>query len=70
MDISTYECVYKSERLCGDKTNAKGLICAHSNREALYLAEDLVKNIKERMEKNGEYIPGCVDHSRVDDLDT
>ena len=70
MDISMYECFYKSERLYGDKKNAKGLICAHSNREALYLAEDLVKSIKERMEKNGEHIPGCVDHSRTDDLDT
>lgn len=51
MNISMYEVVYKSERLSGDKTNAKGLICAHTNREALYLAEDLVKSIKERIKK-------------------
>ena len=51
MNISMYEVVYKSERLSGDKTNAKGLICAHSNKEALYLAEDLVKSIKERMKE-------------------
>ena len=49
MNISMYEVVYKSERSSGDKTNAKGLICAHSNREALYLAEDLVNCIKKAM---------------------
>ena len=51
MNISMYEVVYKSERLSGDKTNAKGLICAHTNREALILAEDLVKSIKEKMKE-------------------
>lgn len=51
MNISMYEFVYKSERLSGDKINAKGLICAHSNKEALYLAEDLVKSIKEKMKE-------------------
>lgn len=54
MNISMYEVVYKSERLSGDKTNAKGLICAHSNEEALCLAEELLKSIKERMEKQEE----------------
>lgn len=51
MNISEYEVVYKSERLSGDKTNAKGLICAHSNEEALYLAKDLVKSIEKRMKE-------------------
>lgn len=54
MNISMYEVVYKSERLSGDKTNAKGLICAHSNEEALYLAKDLVKSIEKRMKEKEE----------------
>lgn len=54
MNFSEYEVVYKSERLSGDKTNAKGLICAHSNMEALILAEELLKSIKERMEEKEE----------------
>ena len=51
MNISAYEVVYETTKLSGDKENAKGIICAHSNREALYLAEDLVKSIKERMKE-------------------
>mgnify|MGYP006908804672 CR=1 FL=1 len=54
MNISMYEVVYKSERLSGDKTNAKGLICAHSNEEALFLAEDLIRSIKEKMKDKEE----------------
>lgn len=66
-----YEVVYKSERLSGDKTNAKGIICAHSNREALILAEELLKSIKERMEKDNENASDkIIDSSRVDDIDT
>ena len=56
MNISMYEVVYKAERLSGDKTNAKGLICAHTNREALILAEELLKSIKERMKKQEEWL--------------
>lgn len=47
MNISMYEVVYRSEKISGDKTNAKGLICANSHEEALEIAEDLVKRIKE-----------------------
>lgn len=46
MNISMYEVVYRSEKISEDKTNAKGLICANSHEDALYLAEDLVKRIK------------------------
>ena len=45
MNISQYEVVYETTKLSGDKENAKGIICAHSHEEALYIAEDLVKNI-------------------------
>ena len=49
MNISAYEVVYESTKLSGDKENAKGLICAHSHEEALYIAEDLIKGIKKVM---------------------
>lgn len=49
MNISEYEVVYESTKSSGDKEIAKGLICAHSHEEALYIAEDLVKGIKKVM---------------------
>lgn len=49
MNFSAYEVVYETTKLSGDKENAKGLICAHSNEEALYIAEDLIKSIKKVM---------------------
>lgn len=51
MNISAYEVVYESTKLSGDKENAKGLICAHSHEEALYIAEDLIKGIKKVMKE-------------------
>lgn len=54
MNISEYEVVYKSTKSSGDKEIAKGLICAHSHEEALYIAEDLVKGIKKVMNKKEE----------------
>lgn len=37
MNISAYEVVYETTKLSGDKENAKGIICAHSHEEALYI---------------------------------
>ena len=54
MNISAYEIVYETTKLSGDKENAKGIICAHSHEEALYIAEDLVKNIIKVMNKKEE----------------
>lgn len=51
MNISAYEVVYETTKLSGDKEIAKGIICAHSHEEALYIAEDLVKGIKKVMNK-------------------
>ena len=54
MNISEYEVVYETTKLSGDKKEAKGLICAHSHEEALYIAEDLVKCIKKVMKEKEE----------------
>lgn len=54
MNFSAYEIIYKTTKLSGDKENAIGLICAHSHEEALYIAEDLVKCIKEAMNEKEE----------------
>lgn len=74
MNISEYEVVYETTKLSGDKENAKGLICAHTHREALFIAEDLIKNIikviKEKEGDNENTSDKVVDSSRVDDLDT
>lgn len=54
MSISEYEVVYETTKLSGDKENARGLICAHTHREALLIAEDLVKCIKKVMNEKEE----------------
>jgi len=54
MNISAYEVVYETTKLPGDKKEARGLICAHSHEEALYIAEDLVKSIKKVMNEKEE----------------
>ena len=56
MNISSYEVVYKSTIISEseDITNPKGLICAHSQSEALVLAEDLIRSIKEKMNEKEE----------------
>lgn len=54
MNISEYEVVYETTKLSGDKKEARGLICAHSHRDALLIAEDLIKNIKKVMNEKEE----------------